>query len=841
MTLGSSANNYTGGTLVTNGTLNFLSTGNLPSGSNLTVGTGTTTNFSVYNGAPTVGDLSGAGIITLGANTLTAGTTNSTTFSGVINGAGGFTKQNTGTITFSNQNGYSGTTTINGGEFSLTGAGNLNGGTAPSPVSVNSSTSVFDISTDTVSGGPTIGDLSGVANSSVTLGANNLNVQTSSTNTFAGVISGTSNTASLTVTGSGKTILTGINTYTGGTIVNSTVALSAGGTLASTGAVTLNSGSTFDISASTGSPVIGDLTGASGSIVTLGANTLTAGTTNSTTFAGVMSGTGGFTKQNTGTISFSNVNAYTGTTTINGGELALTGAGNLNGGATPSPVSVNSSTSIFDITDSAAVGGATIGDLSSVASSQVSLGANTLNIQTSSTNTVAGTISGSTGAALVIGGTGETLLTGSVGSGIGATLNNSATFALSGASAAFSGPLDLNGTSAFDVSAYTGGSASITDLNGVSGTFVRLGNVPLLITPTATDTYAGAISGTGGTLNIFGSNKLILTGTNSYAGGTNLNGSSTLALSAGGTLATTAPVSLSGTSTFDISGSSVVGGVVIGDLTGVSGTSVTLGTNTLTFGTATTPVTFAGNISGSGGITKQGTGTAILSGTNSFAGATINVGTLQINASTAFPSTANANISASGAKLDFSNSSSAQTIGDLSGVSGSLLTMGANALTFGTATATTTFAGNISSTATGGITKQGSGIAIFSGTNTFTGANISAGTLQINASTAFPSTASANISASGTTLDFSNSSSAQTIGDLSGVSGALLTMGANALTFGTATTSTTFAGNLPAQLGSPSKAAASLSFLEQTLSLAQILTQVRCRSTQARLSLLLAA
>ena len=63
--------------------------------------------------AETAGSIAGAGNITLGTATLTAGGTNaSTTFSGVISGTGGFTKAGTGTTTLSGVNTYTGMTTI---------------------------------------------------------------------------------------------------------------------------------------------------------------------------------------------------------------------------------------------------------------------------------------------------------------------------------------------------------------------------------------------------------------------------------------------------------------------------------------------------------------------------------------------------------------------------------------------------------------------------------------------------------------------------------------------------------------------------------------------------------
>ncbi|WP_186142138.1 hypothetical protein, partial [Burkholderia gladioli] len=67
----------------------------------------------------------------------------------------------------------------------------------------------------------------------------------------------------------------------------------------------------------------------------------------------------------------------------------------------------------------------------------------------------------------------------------------------------------------------------------------------------------------------------------------------------------------------DISNSSA--GQTIGGLTGVTGSAVTLGNNSLSFGDSGNE-TFGGTIAGTGGITKEGTGTATLTGANSFTG-----------------------------------------------------------------------------------------------------------------------------------------------------------------------------------------------------------------------------
>ncbi|NVO06778.1 MAG: autotransporter-associated beta strand repeat-containing protein, partial [Rhodoferax sp.] len=85
----SGANTYTGATSVSAGTLAVNGT-SITDTSAVTVASGATLALS---GSETMGSLAGAGIVTLGATTLTAGGNNtSTTFNGTASGSGGLTK-----------------------------------------------------------------------------------------------------------------------------------------------------------------------------------------------------------------------------------------------------------------------------------------------------------------------------------------------------------------------------------------------------------------------------------------------------------------------------------------------------------------------------------------------------------------------------------------------------------------------------------------------------------------------------------------------------------------------------------------------------------------------------
>ena len=150
--------------------------------------------------------------VTLGANTLTAGTANSTSFAGTISGSGGLTKQGSGTLTLTGDNLYTGTTTVNAGTLAIGAGGSLSLSTA---VNLAASGATFDIS---LGGSQFLQDLTGVGGSAVKLGANRLTLGFSDTQRPSSAWT-SSGTGRLTKQGSGTLTLTGANTYSGGTTI----------------------------------------------------------------------------------------------------------------------------------------------------------------------------------------------------------------------------------------------------------------------------------------------------------------------------------------------------------------------------------------------------------------------------------------------------------------------------------------------------------------------------------------------------------------------------------------------------------------------------------------------
>lgn len=263
----SGANTYSGTTLVSSGVLqigNGGSTGSITS--NVSVGT---------------------------LSTLVFNRSNDLTFGNTISGNGNVAKSGTGTLTLTNANTYTGSTTINNGTLQLG-----NGGTTGSITS----------------------------NVSVASGAT-LSFNRSNNFDFSNTIGGS---GAVVQNGSGTVTLQAANTYSGGTTVNAgTLQLSGSGTTG-TGALVVNGTGTLNLGGL--SRTVGAVTlGGTGSI-TNGTLTGTSYTSTGGSVSAVLQGTGVTFTNTSGTTTLSGSNTYTGGTNINGGAIVANNSSALGTG-----------------------------------------------------------------------------------------------------------------------------------------------------------------------------------------------------------------------------------------------------------------------------------------------------------------------------------------------------------------------------------------------------------------------------------------------------------------------------------------------------------------------------
>ncbi len=626
---------YTGATEIHSGTLSLGGSGSIASSSGLTIDPGAMFDISHTAGA-TIPTLSGMGAVALGATELTVNHTS--TFGGsLIDGSGGtggsLIVSGAGTVvTLSGTNTYTGDTTIDAGtELVLSGAGSIANST---PVLDNGT---LDISQSTIHGAM-ITTLSG--SGTVGLGSNLLMITagaagpsgTASNGVFSGVIQDGGNAGMLVVSGGIQT-LSGNNTYTGATMIGSgaTLALQGNGTIATS--AFLNDNGTFDISQTHGA-AIKTLTGTG--TVALGAQALTITNGASTTFSGVIAdsgvngGTAGSLIVAGGIQGLSGINTYTGDTIIapspspGSATLALLGTGSV---ATSSKVAIATG-GTFDI--SLTTSGAsikTLADFGASPNGSVNLGSQKLTITAGST-TFSGVIAdgGHIGSLEVSGGV-QTLAGVNTYTGT-TTIDTGATLALlNGATISVSRGVAVNGTGTFDISQTTSG-ASITTPSGNGNVALGGSSQTLNITagdlPNADGLFSGVIADggisatnkTGGNLRVSAGFEA-LSGTNTYTGLTTVDPGAALILTGNGSIASSKQVTDNGI--IDIS--TTTSGASFTTLAGTnSAASLTLGAQTLTI-TAGNSTTFAGIISGSGGLNIAG-GTQFLSGANAYTGLT---------------------------------------------------------------------------------------------------------------------------------------------------------------------------------------------------------------------------
>ncbi|MGX5839465.1 autotransporter outer membrane beta-barrel domain-containing protein [Mesorhizobium sp. ArgA1] len=455
----------------------------------------------------------------------------------------------------------------------------------------------------------------------------------SDTYIYAGIISGS---GAVNQIGTGTTVLTGDNTYDGGTTI-------------SAGTLQLGNGGT------TGS-IIGDVTDN---------GTLAFDRSDTYTFAGIISGSGVVNQIGTGTTVLTGDSTYAGGTTISAGTLQLG-----NGGTTGSIIGdvTDNGTLAFDRSDDATFAGTISGS-----GAVVQQGSGTTILTADSSYAGGTTISAGT---LQLGNGGMSgSITGNVTNNGTLVFDRSNGLILAGVISGSGGVVQQGSstTALTGDNTYSGGttiSAGTLQLGnrGTSGSITGdvTNNGTLAFYRTDNYTFAGTISGSGAVSQL-GSGTTILTADNTYAGVTTIS-AGTLQLGNGGTSGSIAGnVTDNGTLAFNRSDAVTFAGVISGSgavvqqgtgsttLTGANtysgGTTVSAGTligQATSFGTGNilndatlvfdqpTDASFAAIIDGTGTLTKRGAGNLNLTGINTLSGATtIEAGKLSVNGSLA--------------------------------------------------------------------------------------------------------------------------------------------------------------------------------------------------------------
>ncbi len=617
-----------------------------------------------------------------------------------INGTNfGITKDGGGTLTLGGTNTFGGNTTVSAGTLKLTNSlalqqstynaigGNLNFTTLSSAV---------------------FGGLAGnqnIALTNSTAGAVALSVGNNNSNTtYSGNLTGS---GSLTKIGSGVTTLNGQNTYSGNTTVNAGTllldffsAVTASNITSNSSALVLGGG-TFKL---VGNPGHTNSQTVNGVFVNPGDSSLVLtqnGATSLSMTTGAISrsigGTLDFTLPTTGGITTSATNTNGAAYTLGGVAFATVGdtdwatinsAGNIvamaAGNYTSNVITANGNVSLSS--SPAAINNTTINNLRFTGATNTTVTVNNgqvLNITTGGI-LVTGTgndsilggnlTSGSTAKELVVfqnstggfiigsnivdnggataltkSGTGQLTLSGTNNTFTGNTTVGAGTLLINNANALQSSTLNmLAGNVAFNTgitSATLGGLAGPDDLS-----LTNTGNTAVLLSVgnnNASTTYSGALTGLGNLTKI-GTGTLTLSGNNTYAGNTTISNGN-LALGSAAALPAGANVSLANTTNTNLQLNGFAANIAILSGGGTNGGNIALGSGLLTTGSGNASTTYSGNISGTGGLTKVGSGTFTITGNNTYSGnTTVDNGTLKYDFSA---TTASSNITANTSAL----------------------------------------------------------------------------------------------------------------------------------------------------------------------------------------------
>jgi autotransporter-associated beta strand protein len=547
-------------------------------GSVTQLGTGTTvlTGDNTYNGGTTItagtlqlgnGGTTGSILGNVANNgTLAFNRSKGYQFNGVISGGGAVQQNGAGTTTLTAVNTYGGGTTISAGTLALSGSG-----------SIASSSGLIDNGAFDISGtaaGTSIKNLSGTG--SVGLGSQTLTL-TNASGTFAGGIGGN---GGLVKQGAGLFTLSGTNTYSGATAVaggelrvNGSVAsavnVQSGATLSGIGTVgglvTVQSGGTLSAGQSPGTLTLGalNLNAGSTSVFELGSPGVVGGTSND-----LVNVNGNLTLGGTLSVNAPSAGYYR---LFNYGTMTASSFGTINGSSHGTPTVLTNVPNQVNLLIAAA--------------------GQRIQFWDGADQTGNGVVNGGTGTWNAA----NTNWTGAPGqAGINDQWRSSV-----GVFAGTAGTVTIAGAQAFDtlqfsttgyvLNAGAGGQLQLAALSGTGTINTDNGVVATIGAP--------IVNGSSQSLTKVGGGTLILTGANTYSGGTTISGG-TLQLGNGGTTG------------------SILGNVTDNGVLAINRSDT---------------VTFASTISGSGAFHQLGTGTTILTADNNYTGGTtISAGTLQL-------------------------------------------------------------------------------------------------------------------------------------------------------------------------------------------------------------------
>jgi autotransporter-associated beta strand protein/autotransporter passenger strand-loop-strand repeat protein len=542
-----------------------------------------------------------------------------TVTAGIV-GSGAVSKVGAGTVQFVGKNTYAGSTVVVAGTL----AGNV---TASASLTVSAGAVYAGSGVDGLASARAVGGLSGAGDIRYTDGFS------IGGGVFTGSIDDT-NIGGITKTGSGTLILAGANDYLGGvTISGGTL----GGNLVEGRNMTLLGGGTYDGAKFGATGVSTGLMAHSIGVLSGTAGTLIKNTNGLTVEAGVFAGnidstnSGALAKVGSGTLVLAGSNAYRGSTVISEGRLAgnIVGNGDLTilsggtyAGGAYNTAGVSTGKASRVISSLLGETGATIAETSGL---------------TISTGNFDGVIDETNVGGLVKSGTGTLVLAGD-NTYQGSTVVAGGSLVLNGINAYQGGTRIMSGATLIVSSEENIGGAGADAILSQGGTLQITGDrlladIELAGSGEAAIKVAGGVTELGGDITGTGAlakngsadDVLLLTGRNSYTGGTTISGGTLAGNIAAGTNLTIKNSGVYDGATYAgsdgyVAQEGVATGRSIGTLSGAAGTTIKN-----TSGLSVAAGSFGGVIDESnvGGLVKVGSGTLVLTGETAYLGDTV--------------------------------------------------------------------------------------------------------------------------------------------------------------------------------------------------------------------------